>query len=141
MARQRRGSTESRRRCRATSVMQEELIRLWLISHVLHLAALLAIPFSYNSPDAYVQTNVTGTLNAAGRTPTQHRAFGVYLYVRDLWHSSARAHRRDPPQCATPRRHQSGGRSIGVVISQIFRNACLGSAAFQHTVRGSLLGR
>lgn len=30
---------------------------------VLHLAALIAIPFSYVSPDAYVQTNVTGTLN------------------------------------------------------------------------------
>lgn len=30
---------------------------------VLHLAALIAIPFSYRSPDAYVQTNVTGTLN------------------------------------------------------------------------------
>lgn len=30
---------------------------------VLHLAALIAIPFSYQSPDAYVATNVTGTLN------------------------------------------------------------------------------
>lgn len=30
---------------------------------VLHLAALIAIPFSYYAPDAYVQTNVTGTLN------------------------------------------------------------------------------
>lgn len=30
---------------------------------VLHLAALISIPFSYHSPDAYVQTNVTGTLN------------------------------------------------------------------------------
>ncbi|MDB4145227.1 NAD-dependent 4,6-dehydratase LegB [Amylibacter sp.] len=30
---------------------------------VLHLAALIAIPYSYNSPDSYVQTNVTGTLN------------------------------------------------------------------------------
>lgn len=30
---------------------------------VLHLAALIAIPFSYQSPDAYIQTNVTGTLN------------------------------------------------------------------------------
>lgn len=30
---------------------------------VLHLAALIAIPFSYHSPDAYVQTNITGTLN------------------------------------------------------------------------------
>jgi NAD dependent epimerase/dehydratase len=30
---------------------------------VLHLAALIAIPYSYLAPDAYVQTNVTGTLN------------------------------------------------------------------------------
>lgn len=30
---------------------------------VLHLAALIAIPYSYHSPDTYVQTNVAGTLN------------------------------------------------------------------------------
>lgn len=30
---------------------------------VFHLAALIAIPFSYHSPDAYVDTNVKGTLN------------------------------------------------------------------------------
>ena len=30
---------------------------------VLHLAALIAIPFSYNSPDSYVDTNIKGTLN------------------------------------------------------------------------------
>ncbi len=30
---------------------------------VIHLAALIAIPFSYNSPDTYVDTNVKGTLN------------------------------------------------------------------------------
>jgi len=30
---------------------------------VLHLAALIAIPYSYRSPDAYVDTNVKGTLN------------------------------------------------------------------------------
>ncbi|QGM45246.1 NAD-dependent 4,6-dehydratase LegB [Methylocystis heyeri] len=30
---------------------------------VMHLAALIAIPFSYHSPDAYVETNVRGTLN------------------------------------------------------------------------------
>jgi dTDP-glucose 4,6-dehydratase len=30
---------------------------------VLHLAALIAIPYSYHSPDAYVDTNVKGTLN------------------------------------------------------------------------------
>jgi dTDP-glucose 4,6-dehydratase len=30
---------------------------------VMHLAALIAIPYSYHSPDAYVDTNVRGTLN------------------------------------------------------------------------------
>lgn len=32
-------------------------------SVVLHLAALIAIPYSYHSPDTYVDTNVRGTLN------------------------------------------------------------------------------
>ena len=31
--------------------------------YVLHLAALIAIPYSYNSPDSYVDTNIKGTLN------------------------------------------------------------------------------
>lgn len=30
---------------------------------VFHLAALIAIPYSYNAPDSYLQTNVGGTLN------------------------------------------------------------------------------
>jgi NAD dependent epimerase/dehydratase len=30
---------------------------------VMHLAALIAIPFSYHSPDTYIDTNVKGTLN------------------------------------------------------------------------------
>ncbi len=30
---------------------------------VLHLAALIGIPYSYHSPDAYVDTNIRGTLN------------------------------------------------------------------------------
>ncbi len=30
---------------------------------IYHLAALIAIPFSYNSPDSYVDTNIKGTLN------------------------------------------------------------------------------
>ncbi len=37
---------------------------------VFHLAALIAIPFSYHSPDTYIDTNIKGTLNvlhAAGR--------------------------------------------------------------------------
>lgn len=41
---------------------------------VYHLAALIAIPYSYQSPDSYVDTNVKGTLNilqAARRLETQ----------------------------------------------------------------------
>lgn len=33
------------------------------IDVVLHLAALIAIPYSYHSPDTYIDTNVKGTLN------------------------------------------------------------------------------
>lgn len=33
------------------------------IDDVYHLAALIAIPFSYHSPDSYVDTNIKGTLN------------------------------------------------------------------------------
>lgn len=33
------------------------------VDEVYHLAALIAIPFSYHSPDSYVDTNIKGTLN------------------------------------------------------------------------------
>ena len=33
------------------------------IETVFHLAALIGIPFSYHSPDSYVDTNIKGTLN------------------------------------------------------------------------------
>ena len=33
------------------------------VNGVFHLAALIAIPFSYHSPDSYVDTNIKGTLN------------------------------------------------------------------------------
>lgn len=40
------------------------------VDGVFHLAALIAIPFSYHSPDSYVDTNIKGTLNVlqAART-------------------------------------------------------------------------
>ncbi len=33
------------------------------IDVIFHLAALIAIPYSYHSPDTYVDTNIKGTLN------------------------------------------------------------------------------
>lgn len=38
-------------------------IALQGVDAVFHLAALIAIPFSYHSPDTYVDTNIKGTLN------------------------------------------------------------------------------
>jgi dTDP-glucose 4,6-dehydratase len=43
------------------------------VDTVFHLAALIGIPYSYESPDAYVRTNVEGTLNVL----TAARAAGV----------------------------------------------------------------
>jgi NAD dependent epimerase/dehydratase len=58
---------------------------------VMHLAALIAIPFSYHSPDSYVDTNIKGTLNvlqAARRLGTERvlvtstsEVYGTARYV------------------------------------------------------------
>ena len=58
---------------------------------VYHLAALIAIPFSYHSPDSYVDTNIKGTLNvlhAARQVGTKRllvtstsEVYGTALYV------------------------------------------------------------
>jgi len=45
---------------------------------VLHLAALIAIPFSYHSPQSYVETNILGTLNVLQAA----RDFGVKKLIQ-----------------------------------------------------------
>lgn len=59
--------------------------------HVFHLAALIGIPFSYRSPDSYVETNIKGTLNvlqACREERTEHilitstsEVYGTARYV------------------------------------------------------------
>jgi NAD dependent epimerase/dehydratase len=44
---------------------------------VLHLAALIAIPYSYHSPDTYIDTNVKGTLNVLQAA----RNFGIEKFI------------------------------------------------------------
>ena len=61
------------------------------VEEVFHLAALIAIPFSYHSPDSYVYTNIKGTLNvlqAARQLETQRvlvtstsEVYGTAQYV------------------------------------------------------------
>ena len=45
---------------RDSNQMRHEIINM---DYVLHLAALIAIPYSYVSPQSYVDTNISGTLN------------------------------------------------------------------------------
>lgn len=42
------------------------------IDMIFHLAALIAIPFSYHSPDSYVDTNIKGTLNILQAARSHH---------------------------------------------------------------------
>lgn len=61
------------------------------VDQVFHLAALIAIPFSYHSPDSYVDTNIKGTLNvlqSARKLETKRvlitstsEVYGTALYV------------------------------------------------------------
>lgn len=61
------------------------------VDAVFHLAALIAIPFSYHSPDSYVDTNIKGTLNvlqAARQLETERvlvtstsEVYGTAVYV------------------------------------------------------------
>lgn len=46
-------------------VRDQSMMKAALAGHdsVLHLAALIAIPYSYQAPESYIQTNVVGTLN------------------------------------------------------------------------------
>jgi NAD dependent epimerase/dehydratase len=44
---------------------------------IMHLAALIAIPYSYHSPDTYIETNIKGTLNIVQAA----REFGVQRVI------------------------------------------------------------
>jgi NAD dependent epimerase/dehydratase len=52
---------------------------------VLHLAALIAIPFSYHSPDAYVETNIRGTLNVLQAAREQGVAHVVQTSTSEVY--------------------------------------------------------
>lgn len=56
---------------------------------VFHLAALIAIPFSYNSPDAYVDTNIKGTLNVL-QAARQHAVSRVLITSTSEVYGTAR---------------------------------------------------
>lgn len=64
---------------------------------VFHLAALIAIPFSYHSPDSYVDTNIKGTLNvlqAARDLGTQRL---MVTSTSEVYGTASMCHRRKAP--------------------------------------------
>ena len=58
------------------------------ISAVFHLAALIGIPFSYHSPDTYVDTNIKGIKYTAVSKKTGDKACACYIYVRGVWYGT-----------------------------------------------------
>lgn len=52
---------------------------------VLHLAALIAIPYSYHSPDTYVDTNVKGTLNVVQAARDLHVSKVVHTSTSEVY--------------------------------------------------------
>jgi len=56
---------------------------------VFHLAALIGIPYSYEAPESYIQTNVTGTYNVA-RACREHGARMVHTSTSEVYGSAVR---------------------------------------------------
>lgn len=57
---------------------------------VLHLAALIAIPYSYHSPDSYVDTNVKGTLNVLQAARTLQISRVVHTSTSEVYGTAMR---------------------------------------------------
>ena len=81
---------------------------------VLHLAALIAIPYSYTSPDTYIDTNVKGTLNILQATLLAMRR-AVAKLPRTPDHALVDGNQ--PPPLACPVRCVVGGDGLSFSIA------------------------
>ncbi len=52
---------------------------------IFHLAALIPIPYSYRSPDSYVDTNVRGTLNICQAARANHVEKLIHTYTSEVY--------------------------------------------------------
>ena len=72
---------------------------------VLHLAALIAIPYSYEAPRSYVRTNIEGTLNVLeARSALRRLARGPHQHVGGLWHGDSACRSTRAIRCRGNRR-------------------------------------
>lgn len=60
------------------------------IEGVFHLAALIGIPYSYHSPDAYVATNVGGTLNLLEASLTRSIEYFIHTSSSEVYGTAQR---------------------------------------------------
>ena len=102
---------------------------------VLHLAALIAIPYSYHSPDTYVDTNVKGTLNVVQAA----RELGVAKVVHTSTSEVYGTARFVPITEQHPLQGQSpysaskiGADQIGLVVLSVVRRPGGDPAALQY---------
>ncbi len=94
-----RGHARLRRgRARATCATRSVRALVKGTDVVCHLAALIAIPYSYQAPRSYLDTNVGGTLNVL--EAVRHLGIpriGAHVDQRGLRHRPHRADHRGPP--------------------------------------------
>ena len=90
------------------------------VDQVFHLAALIAIPFSYHSPDSYVDTNIKGNVKcAAGGTRSWHGKkfhgdidFGSYGTAQYVPIDEKHPFQGQSPYSATKIRSRPSGRKL-----------------------------
>jgi NAD dependent epimerase/dehydratase len=58
------------------------------IDTIFHLAALIAIPYSYIAPQSYVETNITGTLNVCKAALDQHVSRVIHTSTSEVYGSA-----------------------------------------------------
>ena len=102
---------------------------------VLHLAALIAIPYSYHSPDTYVDTNIKGTLNIVQAATRFGRGEDCsHINERGLRNGPIRSDHRSSSVAGTIAllREQDWRRPDCDVVPSVVWNAGCRRAAFQH---------
>tara|TARA_B110000503_G_C7110146_1_gene397712 strand:- start:415 stop:1407 length:993 start_codon:yes stop_codon:yes gene_type:complete len=55
---------------------------------IFHLAALIAIPYSYNAPQSYIETNITGTLNICKAALDQNVSRVIHTSTSEVYGSA-----------------------------------------------------
>ena len=127
----------ARRRDHAGDVRDAERVRRRVegCDVVFHLAALIGIPYSYEAPESYVQTNVTGHATTVANGAPRRRPRYVHTSTSEVYGTrAARADRRGAPAAAAVavlgvedrRRHD------GADVPPRLRAARRGRAAVQH---------